>query len=568
MAAQQIREPIAVYTDTDGTPLEDGYIFIGVEGLNPKTNPLQAYWDVDLTVPATNIRTKGGYASNNGTPGRLFVSAEYSILVKNKAGEIIYSILTTADSLFTTITRVDTIYNQGVLAWSATEEYLLDVSFAQSQGVIWKSLEGTVGSPNVNNQPYTNQDKWAPVGISTVLINAVNGDTIASQYNNINLIVDATTADATVTVNAPVIEEGAKINIVANGNFTITIIGGNGIPTGGITLKGDGSNRSIASVNGAWVVDTISSDIATLNTASRVYADIICRNWTALSEADGDLRSVCWSESLKLYVAVGEGAANNVQYSSDGINWTARTEADGDLRSICFSESIGRFVAVGSASTNNIQYSSDGVTWAAITVADGDLQSVCWSESLGIYVAVGTAATNNVQYSSDGISWTQVTISTTGLQGVTFSESIGKFVAVGFGAANNIQYSSDGINWTGVVISPGTLLDVCWAESLKLYVAVGSAATNNIQYSSDGITWTALAVSTSGLASICFSESIGRLVAVSSGSTKNIRYSSDALTWTPATIADGDLYGITVSESLGRFVVVGSAATNNVQYTD
>ena len=78
-----IQNPYKIFTDTNGDPLEDGYIFIGEEGLNPFLNPLQAYWDADLTIPAANVRTKGGYPYNSGTPGRLYVATNYSIVVQD-----------------------------------------------------------------------------------------------------------------------------------------------------------------------------------------------------------------------------------------------------------------------------------------------------------------------------------------------------------------------------------------------------------------------------------------------------------------------------------------------------
>jgi hypothetical protein len=78
------------FTDTDGTPLEEGYIFIGQPNLNPISNPKQAYWDNDRTSAANNIRTTGGYPAYQGAPGRLYVDGAYSILVQNRGGEQVY----------------------------------------------------------------------------------------------------------------------------------------------------------------------------------------------------------------------------------------------------------------------------------------------------------------------------------------------------------------------------------------------------------------------------------------------------------------------------------------------
>ena len=92
MTALSIQPPFPIFTETDGQPLEDGYIWIGVVNLPPIGNPVAVYWDAALTQPAAlPVRTRGGYPVNNGTPARLYVGSDYSILVQNKNGSVIYS---------------------------------------------------------------------------------------------------------------------------------------------------------------------------------------------------------------------------------------------------------------------------------------------------------------------------------------------------------------------------------------------------------------------------------------------------------------------------------------------
>lgn len=87
-----IENPFPLFTDTDGDPLEDGNIYIGVAGLNPIASPLQVYWDAALSIPAIQpIRTKGGYPVRSGSPSKLYANANYSILVQNKNGTLVYS---------------------------------------------------------------------------------------------------------------------------------------------------------------------------------------------------------------------------------------------------------------------------------------------------------------------------------------------------------------------------------------------------------------------------------------------------------------------------------------------
>jgi len=87
-----IQPPYPVVNDTDGQPLENGYIWIGAANLPPITNPISIYWDAALTQPAAQpVRTQGGYPSNAGNPGRLYAAQNYSILVQNSRGVTLYS---------------------------------------------------------------------------------------------------------------------------------------------------------------------------------------------------------------------------------------------------------------------------------------------------------------------------------------------------------------------------------------------------------------------------------------------------------------------------------------------
>lgn len=87
-----INPPYPVFTDVDGQPLEDGYIYIGVANLNPETNPISVFYDEAGLYPAAQpIRTTGGYAFRTGTPTRLYANSDFSIRVKNKNGTLVYS---------------------------------------------------------------------------------------------------------------------------------------------------------------------------------------------------------------------------------------------------------------------------------------------------------------------------------------------------------------------------------------------------------------------------------------------------------------------------------------------
>lgn len=91
MSALSIQPTYPIFTDIDGQPLEDGYVWIGTANLDPQTNPINVYWDAALTLPASQpIRTLAGYPANSGTPARLYVNSDYSIRVMNKNGSVVY----------------------------------------------------------------------------------------------------------------------------------------------------------------------------------------------------------------------------------------------------------------------------------------------------------------------------------------------------------------------------------------------------------------------------------------------------------------------------------------------
>lgn len=93
MALTQVTGPYPIFTDLDGSPLDDGYLYIGEVNQDPETNPIQVFWDSNLTIPATQpIRTNSGYPWRNGTPALIYTAGQFSITIRNKKQEfVLYS---------------------------------------------------------------------------------------------------------------------------------------------------------------------------------------------------------------------------------------------------------------------------------------------------------------------------------------------------------------------------------------------------------------------------------------------------------------------------------------------
>jgi len=184
-----VKSPYPIYTDIDGDPLEDGYIFLGEPGLNPLSSPLQAYWDSALTVPASNIRTKGGYPSNNGTPGQLHVDSDYSFLLQDKKG---------AQVLYTAYSR-DT-----------------------------------------------------PLIYETELRTFSDNDIIVPSLVHLDGVLDTSLGDALFTLD-PGKFEGQQVHLIADGTGIAELTGGNGIYVNSIFITENTGGAHLKWTNSQWV---------------------------------------------------------------------------------------------------------------------------------------------------------------------------------------------------------------------------------------------------------------------------------------------------------------------------
>jgi hypothetical protein len=72
----QIASPFQQIFDTDGSPLDNGYIYIGTANANPEVSPISLWWDDAGTIPAAQpLRTLNGYLVRSGTPARVYTAA-------------------------------------------------------------------------------------------------------------------------------------------------------------------------------------------------------------------------------------------------------------------------------------------------------------------------------------------------------------------------------------------------------------------------------------------------------------------------------------------------------------
>lgn len=125
VAMATVKPPYFVFTDTDGEPLGSGYLYVGVANSNPQSNPVAVYWDRALTIPAVQpIRTVGGFPVRNGSVANIYVAAsDYSLVVRNKKGELIFSSLSAVNDIVSNAASMTFLRNvAGAVPMSAQEK--------------------------------------------------------------------------------------------------------------------------------------------------------------------------------------------------------------------------------------------------------------------------------------------------------------------------------------------------------------------------------------------------------------------------------------------------------------
>jgi polygalacturonase len=191
MSALSIQPTYPIFTDIDGQPLDDGYIFIGVANLQPIGNPINVYWDAALTIPAAQpIRTISGYPANAGTPGRLYVNSDYSIQVQNKNGTLVYSAANGASDRFSS-TQISFIQAGTGAVTRTVQNRLRDTISVKDFGAVGNgviddtpAIQAAVDAANAAG----GGDVYIPPG--TYMINASGNFTGIRLKSNVTIVMD------------------------------------------------------------------------------------------------------------------------------------------------------------------------------------------------------------------------------------------------------------------------------------------------------------------------------------------------------------------------------------------
>lgn len=252
MTYYPVQSPYPIFNDEDGTPLENGYIYIGEPNQNPITNPITLSWDINGLYPAAQpVRTIGGYPDHNGTPGRLFMDitldGNYSIIIQDKHERNVFVNLSALfiDEIRDYITQDSMIFGK----WYGIDE----ANTAAVNGAAFVTAIAAASSLNlplylpsgtIEHEGITLLDNTVLIGTgrtNTILLNTNNSDgIIISNVNGCSL--KDLTIDQTGNSNSV-----DALNLTCTSNQNFYNIGIDTPGRYGIALNADGLGTGFAS---------------------------------------------------------------------------------------------------------------------------------------------------------------------------------------------------------------------------------------------------------------------------------------------------------------------------------
>ncbi len=163
MASQLVR-PFPEFYDSDGTPLDNGYLYIGTEDQNPEdeAHQITVYWDQELTQPAAQpIRTNSGYPARDGTASTLYINADwFSLTVRDKRSSLVFYTRKIESD------RLTSMVSAALNGYGTTQE--IKDNFDPSGAVTFAVLQGNGYHPEVKY--YWDSESTATENDGTVLI--------------------------------------------------------------------------------------------------------------------------------------------------------------------------------------------------------------------------------------------------------------------------------------------------------------------------------------------------------------------------------------------------------------
>lgn len=242
----EVKTPVQQFFDTDGSALDAGYIYIGSSGSNPETAPQAVYWDKNGLIPAAQpIRTLNGYPSRDGAVSRFFTAnGNWSITVKNKKGELVYSSLNTDSGVFDQLASSSGAgsvgYDNASSGLSATTVQASIDELKSDADALSSTVSGleltTSGVVNLfANSAFMINQRGYVSGTATTGANQYTLDRIRVVTSGQSLTFTASTFGNKITAPAGGAEQVVEGNRISGGDYACTWIGSGTIQVNGVT---------------------------------------------------------------------------------------------------------------------------------------------------------------------------------------------------------------------------------------------------------------------------------------------------------------------------------------------
>ena len=271
---------------------------------------------------------------------------------------------------------------------------------------------------------------------------------------------------------------------------------------------------------------------------------------------NGSFTSICWSEPLKIWVAVGGNglllsANSSICWSYDSITWNKSITVPNNIEWEFVVWANDRFIACGESNatpSNRIIYSYDGLTWVntnSLTVLNS-WRKLCYAPEINTTVCVASAISQGIIYSlTRGVSWSVATgyASSIFFRDVAWSPTLRLFIAVAYSytsVANSIYRSVDGINWTASfnLATDYQWYCVCWAGyPINKFIVMASTGVGNQRsiYSNDGIIWvqstSTNTIPNNSWTSVIYNSYLKKIIAISFDGSNRIITSDNGNQW-------------------------------------
>lgn len=273
MGLTQLGTPYPVFTDKNGSPLDNGYVYFGTVYENPETNPIQVFYDPGLTqIAAQPLRTSNGYVMRNGSPAILYAANLFSVTLRDKNGALI--IYAPAGYGVSPYDIAGPASAEVVIVAGIAAEVTAVAAISDEVEAVGNIAADVVTVAGISAEVIAVSADATDIGI--VASNIANVNTVAGISANVTTVAgisaDVTAVAADATDIGTVASNIANVNTVAGISANVTTVAG--ISANVTTVAGISADVSSVAAIAADITAVAAID-ADVTTVAGISADVV-----------------------------------------------------------------------------------------------------------------------------------------------------------------------------------------------------------------------------------------------------------------------------------------------------